>query len=121
MMKVSKTTLLLLAALGLFVLAGAAVATADPGNEDWQTATELFDGENSQHAVAAGGGGNPADEDWYKVMLTEGQVLQIGIIFDPSSGCVEVRRAAYPVGKTQERMRAAGIPAFLIDRLGAGV
>jgi hypothetical protein len=32
-----------------------------------------------------------------------------------------VRRVTYPVEKTQERMRAAGIPAFLVDRLVAGV
>ena len=89
-MKVSKTTLLLLAALGLFVLVGAAMATADPGNEDWQTATELFDGEISEHSVAAGSGGNPADEDWYKVMMTEGQILQIGIIFNADSGWLVV-------------------------------
>ena len=121
MMKVSKTTLLLLAALGLFVLAGAAMATADPGNEDWQTATELFDGENSQHAVAAGGGGNPADEDWYKVMLTEGQVLQIGIIFDASSGwlCVNVfgpdgiGETIFAEGNNQDQINAQEVDLFI--------
>jgi predicted phosphodiesterase len=43
------------------------------------------------------------------------------VIYDAASERVEVRRVTYPVEKTQERMRAAGLPAFLIDRLGAGV
>lgn len=43
------------------------------------------------------------------------------VIYDAASERIEVRRVSYPVGKTQERMSAAGIPDFLIDRLGAGV
>lgn len=43
------------------------------------------------------------------------------VLYDAASGSLEVRRVAYPVEKTQERMRAAGIPGFLVDRLGAGV
>jgi diadenosine tetraphosphatase ApaH/serine/threonine PP2A family protein phosphatase len=43
------------------------------------------------------------------------------VLYDPANECVEVRRVSYPVEKTQERMRAVGIPAFLIERLGAGV
>lgn len=42
-------------------------------------------------------------------------------LYDAASGRLEVRRVDYPVERTQERMRAAGIPAFLVDRLGAGV
>jgi diadenosine tetraphosphatase ApaH/serine/threonine PP2A family protein phosphatase len=42
-------------------------------------------------------------------------------IFDESGGSIEVRRVAYPFEKTQGRMRAEGIPAFLVDRLAAGV
>jgi len=90
-MKLSKTTLVLIAVLGCALLFAALTALADPGNEDWQTATEIFDGEDSQHTVAAGGGGNPADEDWYKITLTEGQVLQIGSVFDPQDGWLGIR------------------------------
>jgi diadenosine tetraphosphatase ApaH/serine/threonine PP2A family protein phosphatase len=43
------------------------------------------------------------------------------VLYDASAGRIEVRRVAYPVARTQERMRTAGIPAFLVDRLGAGV
>lgn len=43
------------------------------------------------------------------------------VIYDPASAYVEVRRVVYPFEKTQERMRVAGLPSFLIDRLGAGV
>jgi diadenosine tetraphosphatase ApaH/serine/threonine PP2A family protein phosphatase len=43
------------------------------------------------------------------------------VVYDSSGEHIEVRRVVYPVAKTQERMRAAGIPAFLIDRLGSGV
>jgi hypothetical protein len=90
-MKLSKTTLVLLAVLGLAVVTLTARALADPGNEDWQTATEIFDGENSQHTVQAGGGGNPADEDWYKITLTENQVLQAGAVFNGQNGWLGVR------------------------------
>ncbi len=43
------------------------------------------------------------------------------VIYDTVKGSVDVRRVTYSIEKTQERMRAARIPAFLIDRLGAGV
>lgn len=43
------------------------------------------------------------------------------VIYDAADQSVELRRVSYPVERTQERMHAAGIPAFLIDRLGAGV
>lgn len=43
------------------------------------------------------------------------------VIYDAANECVEVRRISYAVERTQERMRAAGLPDFLIDRLGAGV
>jgi len=43
------------------------------------------------------------------------------VLYDTTDGCIEVRRVVYPVERTQERMRTAGLPAFLIDRLGAGV
>lgn len=64
-----------------------------------------------RYLVNAGSVGQPRDRD----------PRASYVIYDAASECVEVRRVAYPVEKTQERMRAAGIPAFLIDRLGAGV
>ena len=64
-----------------------------------------------RYLVNAGSVGQPRDRD----------PRASYVLYDGTSGSVELRRVAYPVGKTQERMRAAGIPAFLIDRLGAGV
>ncbi|MHB8834648.1 MAG: metallophosphoesterase family protein [Candidatus Methylomirabilia bacterium] len=64
-----------------------------------------------RYLVNAGSVGQPRDRDPRAAY----------VIYDATSECVEVRRVVYPVEKTQERMRAAGIPAFLIDRLGAGV
>ena len=64
-----------------------------------------------RYLVNAGSVGQPRDRD----------PRASYVIYDAASECVEVRRVVYPVEKTQERMRAAGIPAFLIDRLGAGV
>ena len=64
-----------------------------------------------RYLVNAGSVGQPRDRD----------PRASYVICDAASECVEVRRVAYPVERTQERMRAAGIPAFLVDRLGAGV
>jgi diadenosine tetraphosphatase ApaH/serine/threonine PP2A family protein phosphatase len=41
-------------------------------------------------------------------------------LHDTATGEISLRRVAYPVGETQERMRAVGAPAFLVDRLAAG-
>jgi len=64
-----------------------------------------------RYLVNAGSVGQPRDRD----------PRASYVIYDTASTRVEVRRAVYPVEKTQKRMRTAGIPAFLIDRLGAGV
>ena len=64
-----------------------------------------------RYLVNAGSVGQPRDRD----------PRASYVLYDTTSDSVEVRRVAYPVEKTQERMRAAGLPAFLIDRLGAGV
>jgi diadenosine tetraphosphatase ApaH/serine/threonine PP2A family protein phosphatase len=42
------------------------------------------------------------------------------MLLDPDNLTVEHRRVAYPVEETQERMRAAGLPARLISRLALG-
>ena len=64
-----------------------------------------------RYLVNAGSVGQPRDRD----------PRASYVIYDAANECVEVRRVIYPVERTQERMRAAGIPAFLIDRLAAGV
>jgi len=64
-----------------------------------------------RYLVNAGSVGQPRDRD----------PRASYVVYDAAHDCVEVRRVAYPIEKTQERMRAAGLPAFLVDRLGAGV
>jgi diadenosine tetraphosphatase ApaH/serine/threonine PP2A family protein phosphatase len=65
----------------------------------------------SRYLVNAGSVGQPRDRD----------PRASYVLYDPAGAGVEVRRVAYPIAKTQERMRAAGIPDFLVDRLEAGV
>jgi hypothetical protein len=89
-MNISKTALTLLAVLALVVLL-AASTSADPGNDNWQEATDVYDGNTESHTVAAAGGGNPADEDWFRIFVTEGQFLQLGMIFDPANGAAGIR------------------------------
>jgi len=89
-MNLSKTTLLLLAFLAIAVLLAATV-TADPGNENWQEATDIYDGNTIQATVSAAGGGNPADEDWFRVYLTDGQFLKLGCIYDNSNALLGIR------------------------------
>lgn len=64
-----------------------------------------------RYLVNAGSVGQPRDRDPRAAY----------VMYDAEGGSVEVRRVPYPVERTQERMRQAGIPAFLSDRLGAGV
>ena len=90
-MNISKTTLLLLASIALAVVL-AASASADPGNDNWQDATDVYDGNNEDHTVAAAGGGNPADEDWFRISLTEGTFLKLGLLMtDPTQGWIGLR------------------------------
>jgi diadenosine tetraphosphatase ApaH/serine/threonine PP2A family protein phosphatase len=64
-----------------------------------------------RYLVNAGSVGQPRDRDPRASYA----------VYDSSGERIQVRRVPYPVAKTQERMRAAGIPALLIDRLSAGV
>ncbi len=84
-MNLSKTTLLLLAIAAICVLF-ATSAVADPGNDNWQEAQDVYDGNQIDATTSAAGGGNPADEDWFRIYVTEGQVLKLGMIFDMSNG-----------------------------------
>ena len=42
------------------------------------------------------------------------------ILYEPRDSCVVYRRVAYDVEKAQRRIRQAGLPAVLADRLAAG-
>jgi diadenosine tetraphosphatase ApaH/serine/threonine PP2A family protein phosphatase len=41
-------------------------------------------------------------------------------IFDTEAGVIEVRRVSYEVAATQEKMRGAALPDYLIQRLAVG-
>jgi diadenosine tetraphosphatase ApaH/serine/threonine PP2A family protein phosphatase len=64
-----------------------------------------------RYLVNAGSVGQPRDRDPRASYA----------LHDEEGGHIEIRRVAYPVERTQQRMRAAGIPAFLVDRLASGV
>jgi hypothetical protein len=89
-MNLSKTTLLLLAFAAIAVLFMVSAA-ADPGNDNWQEATDIYDGNNIQATVSAAGGGNPADEDWFRVYMTEGQFIKLGAVYDWINGLMGIR------------------------------
>jgi diadenosine tetraphosphatase ApaH/serine/threonine PP2A family protein phosphatase len=73
------------------------------------TRTKL--GKGLRHLVNAGSVGQPRD----------GDARAAYVLFDEERGTVELRRVPYAVARTQQRMRAAGLPPFLIERLAAGV
>jgi predicted phosphodiesterase len=41
-------------------------------------------------------------------------------IYDPETGALEIRRVAYDVASVQEKVRRAGLPGYLADRLQEG-
>lgn len=51
----------------------------------------------------------------------DGDPRACGMLFDTESRVLEWRRVAYPVATTQERMREAGLPQRLIERLSLGL
>jgi diadenosine tetraphosphatase ApaH/serine/threonine PP2A family protein phosphatase len=64
-----------------------------------------------RYLVNAGSVGQPRDRDPRSCYA----------LYDDKDDHVEIRRVPYAVERTQRWMREAGIPAFLIDRLSAGV
>lgn len=63
-----------------------------------------------RYIVNAGSVGQPRDRDPRACYA----------VYDEEQATVELRRVAYPVASTQARMRAAGLPDYLIERLGSG-
>jgi diadenosine tetraphosphatase ApaH/serine/threonine PP2A family protein phosphatase len=51
----------------------------------------------------------------------DGDPRACGMLLDTETGILEWRRVAYPVAETQQRMRDAGLPKRLIDRLSLGL
>jgi diadenosine tetraphosphatase ApaH/serine/threonine PP2A family protein phosphatase len=65
---------------------------------------------DSRYIVNVGSVGQPRD----------GDPRASYALLDGAAGLVEIRRVAYPVETTQAKMRKAGLPAFLYERLKEG-
>ena len=64
-----------------------------------------------RYLVNAGSVGQPRDRDQRACYA----------LFDSEEGRVELKRVAYPVSRAQEKIRSAGLPDFLAERLAAGI
>lgn len=66
--------------------------------------------ERARFIVNVGSVGQPRDGDFRAAY----------VIYDQASNCLQLRRVVYDLNKTQSKIRAAGLPAFLAWRLGLG-
>ena len=66
--------------------------------------------EEGRYLINPGSIGQPRDGDWRAAFA----------IIDPGKRTVEYFRTTYPLPKTQEKMRKAGLPPLLIQRLEHG-
>lgn len=82
----NRAILIILAVLGIMTFLVAGSVAADPGNEGPDDASDVYDGNVERHTVQVAGGGNPEDDDWFKIDLTEGHILKLGMVYDPSDG-----------------------------------
>jgi diadenosine tetraphosphatase ApaH/serine/threonine PP2A family protein phosphatase len=89
---------------GVYAVGGARPAALRGGGERLRAGV--------RYLINAGSVGQPRDRDPRAAYV---------LYDDRDDGYVEIRRVSFPVELTQQRMRAAGIPAFLVDRLSAGV
>jgi predicted phosphodiesterase len=65
---------------------------------------------DSRYLINPGSVGQPRDRDPRAAFA----------IFEPLENCVKYLRVEYPVKTTQEKMRKAGLPDYLIERLSVG-
>jgi diadenosine tetraphosphatase ApaH/serine/threonine PP2A family protein phosphatase len=80
-----------------------------PPKGDGLTFSLLFE-EGGRYLINPGSIGQPRDGDWRAAFA----------IFDAEHRAVEYYRTAYDLHKTQEKMRQAGLPEPLINRLALG-
>ncbi|GBE57963.1 phosphodiesterase [bacterium BMS3Abin01] len=91
--------------LVFMLAANGEVTMMEPGVD---TLLELRD--SHRYIVNAGSVGQPRDRNPAAAYC----------LYDPEGQVIAFRRTAYAVERTQEKMRAAGLPRSLIDRLGDG-
>jgi len=66
--------------------------------------------ERARYVINVGSVGQPRD----------GDPRACYVLFDPDSWHLEYRRVPYDIGRTQNKMRAAALPEFLVSRLETG-
>lgn len=88
--------------------------TLDPdgnvGHKHMQQGGELKLEEEKRYIIDVGSVGQPRDLN-PKASF---------VLYDPAARRVTWTRYAYPIGEVQRKMRAAGLPAYLVDRLQVG-
>ena len=85
-------------------------ADANIGHKHMQRGGELILEEEKRYIIDVGSVGQPRDLN----------PLACFVWYDPGAGRVEWVRYEYPIAEVQRKMRAAGLPAFLVDRLDVG-
>jgi diadenosine tetraphosphatase ApaH/serine/threonine PP2A family protein phosphatase len=66
--------------------------------------------DDTRYLINAGSVGQPRDLD----------PRASYVMFDAEEGRAEIRRVAYPLERTQDKMREHDLPSFLVDRLAEG-
>lgn len=85
-------------------------AEGNIGHKHMQHGGELKLDEATRYIVDVGSVGQPRDLNPHACFVW----------YDPGERRVEWVRYAYPIAEVQRKMRAAGLPAFLVDRLSVG-
>ncbi len=85
-------------------------ADGNIGHKHMQQGGELTLEEEKRYIIDVGSVGQPRDLN----------PLACFVWYDPDVGRVEWVRYEYPIAEVQRKMRAAGLPAFLVDRLDVG-
>jgi diadenosine tetraphosphatase ApaH/serine/threonine PP2A family protein phosphatase len=85
-------------------------ADGNIGHKHMQQGGELKLEEGKRYIVDVGSVGQPRDLNPQACFA----------FYDPGAASVQWIRYDYPIGEVQRKMRAAGLPAFLVDRLEVG-
>jgi len=77
---------------------------------DWSICSDVCLKKNERYIINVGSVGQPRDGDPRASFA----------IYDQEAETVQIRRVAYDVALTQDKIRRAGLPAMLADRLASG-
>lgn len=88
-----------------------ALLTLDEAGQVGRAGSRVAIGPGRRCIANAGSVGQPRDRDPRASL----------VLWDTGAGEVELHRVAYPFERTQRRMRDAGLPGFLVERLAVGV